>query len=186
MADKGGLQLLPETRKKIEVKVPGENRLIIIGAILCIAVLILYGSLLWYGSNLSDQVSADDAQLTALDQARNKPAEQALLTLSKQLAVTAQIVKSHIYWSTGFSKIEAALQQNVQFESFSGIVGDSSVRFRATSDNYSTIAKQLAAFVADGAIKDITLDGVSVLTNGKLDFNAKITFDPAKFLTLPK
>lgn len=186
MPDKGGIQLLPETRKKIEVNIPGENRLIYIGVALCVAVLVVYGGILFYSSSLNSQIAADDTQLQAIEKARNKTAEQNLITLSKQLAITAQVVKNHIYWSTAFSRIEAALQPSVQFESFSGNTSDSNVRFRATSDNYANIAKQIAAFVADDSIKDVSLDGVNILTNGKLDFSGKITFDPTKFLTLPK
>lgn len=182
MADKGGLQLLPETRKKIDVKVPGENKLISIGAGLVVLVLALYAGLWWYSSSLSDQIAQADSQLMALEQQRDKKTEENLLTLSKQLAITNQVLGKHTYWSTGLSKIESAVQNSVQFRSFSGILGEEGFNVRALSDNYATLAKQLAAFVADDGVKDVTLGGVSVLTSGKLDFNAKIKFDPLKFL----
>ena len=182
MADKGGLQLLPETRKKIDIKVPGQNRLIYIGVVLIAIVLIAYGGLAWYSSSLSGKISDADAQLVALEKQRDKKGEQKLLTLSKQVGITNQIVNNHIYWSAGLTHIEMALQNKIQFKSFAGVLGEDSFHIRALSDNYTTIAKQLAAFVADDSITDVTLDGVSTLTNGQLDFNTKVSFDPAKFL----
>jgi len=182
VADKGGLQLLPETRKKIDIKIPGENRLILIGIGLVVLVLLFVGGLWMYSNNLTDQISAADKQLADLEAQRDKKVEQNLVTLSKQIVLTSQILEDHVYWSTGFSKIESALQSNVQFKSLSAVLGEKSIRVRALSDNYTTIARQLAAFVADNSVKDVSLDGVSTLTSGKLDFNIKIKFDETKFL----
>ncbi len=182
MADKGGLQLLPETRKRIDIKIPGENRLISIGISLLVIVAVLYGGLWWYSESLTTQIGDADTQILALEKQRNKEAEQNLITLSKQIGITNQILNKHTYWSAGLSRIESALQSNVQFKSFSAILNEENFNVRALSDNYATLAKQLAAFVADDSIKDITLNGVNTLTSGKLDFNVKITFDVTKFL----
>ncbi len=182
MADKGGLQLLPENRKRIDVKIPGENRLTQIGSALIVLVLVVSGGLWLYSDRLANQIMDEDQKLAALENQRDKKAEQNLITLSKQVDITSQILKNHIYWSVGLSKIEAALQNNIQFKSLSTILGEENLRIRALSDNYATIAKQLAAFVADDSIKDVTLDGVTTLTSGKLDFNAKINFNKSKFL----
>ena len=182
MADKGGLQLLPETRKKIEIKIPGQNRTIYTGIALIVLVLVIYFGLLVYIGNLQSQITNVDEQIAALETGRNKQTEQSLITLSKQVATTANIIQSHIYWSTGLSKIEAGLQHNVQFKSFSSNFSDGSFNIRAATDNYSTIARQLSSFVADNSIKDVSLGGVNTLTSGKLDFNVKLLFDKSKFL----
>ena len=185
MADKGGLQLLPENRKRIDIKIPGENRLIELGAGLIAIILVVSAGLWWYSGSLNAQITSDDAQLASLEKSRDKGAEQKLITFSKQVSITNQLLQSHVYWSTGLSKVEAALQGNVQFKSLSAVLSEDSLHIRALSDNYTTIAKQLAAFVADDSIKDVTLDGVSTLTNGQLDFSAKVSFDPVKFLHHP-
>lgn len=182
MADKGGLQLLPETRKKIDIKIPGANRYITIGVALLVIVLLASGGLWWYGSRLSAQVADADLKLQDLEKQRDKKAEQNLLTLSKQVAITNQILEKHSYWSTGFTKIESALQSNVQFKSFASTLGEGSLTIHALADNYTTIARQLAALVADDAIKDVSLNGVTTLTTGKLDFTTKVSFDGLKFL----
>lgn len=182
MTDRGGLQLLPENRKRIDIKIPGENKFIYIGVVLIVLMLTITGGLWLYSNKLANQITANDEQLATMEKQRDKKAEQNLITLSKQVDITNQILKNHIYWSAGLSKIESALQNNIQFKSFSGILSEESFHVRALSDNYTTIAKQLAAFVADDSTKDVTLDGVSALTSGKLDFNAKIKFDKTKFL----
>jgi Tfp pilus assembly protein PilN len=184
VADKGGLQLLPENRKRMDVKIPGENRMIYIGASLTILVLIIAGGLWLYSNSLATKIANADQQITTLEKQRNnlKEAEQKLVILAKQIGITSQLLKNHIYWSKGLSKIESALQSNVQFKSFSAVLGEQSFRVQAISDNYATLAKQLAAFVADDSIKDLTLDNVNTLTSGKLEFNTKIQFDKAKFL----
>jgi Tfp pilus assembly protein PilN len=184
MADKGGLQLLPENRKRIDIKIPGENRLIYIGIGLILLTLGVAGGLWAHSNNLANKIAVADEQIAALEKQRNSlnDAEQKLIILAKQMNITSQILKNHIYWSKGLSKIESALQSNIQFKSFSGLVSEDAFRVQALSDNYATIAKQLAAFLADDSIKDVTLDNVNSLTSGKLDFSSKIQFNRAKFL----
>lgn len=182
MNDKGGLQLLPENRKRIDIKIPGENKLTYIGTVLIVLVLVIYGGLWIYGNSLANQITADDNQLAALEKQRDPVAEKNLITLSKQLSITGQLIKNHIYWSIGLSKIESAVQNNIQFKSLSANLTENSLNIQALSDNYTTIARQLAALVADDSIIDVTLDGVNTLTSGKLDFSTKVKFNDAKFL----
>lgn len=182
MAEKGGLQLLPENRKSINVIIPGENRLIYIGVALIVLVSIVAGVLWLYSNSLGNQITADDTQLVTLEKQRDPKAEQNLITLSKQISITSDILKNHIYWSIGLSKLESALQNNIQFKSLSANLGEDKINIRALSDSYTTIARQLAAFVADDSIQDVTLDSVNTLTSGKLDFNTRVTFDETKFL----
>ena len=158
--------------------------MIYIGTGLTVLVLIITGGLWLYGNSLTSKITDADKQIVTLEGQRNnlKEAEQKLAILSKQIGITSQILKNHIYWSKGLSKIESALQSNVQFKSFSAVLGEQSFRIQAISDNYTTLAKQLAAFVTDDSIKDLTLDNVNTLTSGKLEFNTKIQFDKAKFL----
>jgi hypothetical protein len=185
MADKGGLQLLPESRRRIDVKVPGQNRPVTWSVILLVLVGSIYGGLIWYSGSLDSQIAEADNQLAAIDKGRDKTSENNLLTLSKQMAITGQIINNHTFWSIAFSKLEAGLAGSVQFKSFSAVAADNTVYIRAITDTYSTIARQLAAFIGTDGVTDVNLDGVSTLTSGKLDFNVKLVFDKAKFLKKP-
>jgi len=182
MSNSNGLQLLPENRKSISIKVPGENIPIYIGSFLVALVFLIAGGLSIYSNGLKNKIAAKDGEILVLENRRDKQAEQKLIILSKQLGVTSQILKNHIYWSVGFSKIESAMQSQIQFKSFSANLAEKTVNFQALSDSYTTVAKQLAAFISDDAIKDVTLNNVNILTSGKLDFNAKIDFNELKFI----
>src|SRR3989338_1887467 len=168
MPNQNGLQLLPETIRKIEVKVPGENRLVYAGITVLVLVLIVTGGLYFYKNGLEEQ--------------RDKNAEGNLLTLSKQLSLISNLLDSHIVWSKALGKVEGLLQPQVQFLSFSAAISDNRFEFKALATNYTVVARQIAAFVSDDSIKDIELTNVHVLTSGKLEFSIKLEFDKTKFL----
>lgn len=182
MADQNGLQLLPETRRKIEIKVPGENRLINAGITVLVLMLVLVGGLYFYKSTLEDKKTGLDAKIINLEKDRDKKVETNLLILSKQLSLISTLLDSHIVWSKALSKIENLLQPQVQFLSFSAAVSDNRFEFKALANNYTVVARQIAAFVSDDSIKDIALTNVHVLTSGKLEFGIKLEFDKTKFL----
>ncbi|OGN01001.1 MAG: hypothetical protein A3I26_02460 [Candidatus Yanofskybacteria bacterium RIFCSPLOWO2_02_FULL_43_10] len=182
MPDQNGLQLLPETRRKIEVKVPGENRFIYAGTAVLVLMLVLTGGLYFYKGMLEDTKTGLDAQIINLEKERDKKIEANLLTLSKQLSLISTLLDSHIVWSKALSKIENSLQPQVQFLSFSAAVSDNRFEFKALANNYTVVARQIAALVSDDSIKDIALNNVHVLTNGKLEFSIKLEFDKTKFI----
>ena len=182
MPDQNGLQLLPETRRKIEINVPGENRIIYAGITVLILMLVLSGGLYFYKNSLEDTKTGLDAQIVSLEKDRDKKVETNLLTLSKQLLLMSTLLDSHIVWSKALSKVENLLQPQVQFLSFSAAVSDNRFEFKALATNYTVVARQIAAFVSDDSIKDITLTNVHVLTTGKLEFSIKLEFDKTKFL----
>ena len=182
MPDQNGLQLLPETRRKIEVKVPGENRLINMGIAVLVLMLVLVGGLYFYKITLEDRKTGLDTQIVNLEKERDKKVEANLLTLSKQLSLISTLLDSHIVWSKALSKVEGLLQPQVQFLSFSAAVSDNRFEFKALATNYTVVARQIATFVSDDSIKDISLTNVHVLTTGKLEFTIKLEFDKTKFL----
>lgn len=182
MADQNGLQLLPETRRKIELNVPGENRLIYAGITVLVLMLILAGGLYFYKGALEDKKTRLDSKIINLEKDRDKKVEQNLLTLNKQLSLISILLDSHIVWSKALSKVENLLQPQVQFLSFSAAVSDNRFEFKALANNYTVVARQIAAFVSDDSIKDIALTNVHVLTSGKLEFSIKIEFDKTKFI----
>ena len=182
MPDQNGLQLLPETRRKIDIKVPGENRLIYAGITVLVIMLVLVGGLYFYKNNLENKKTELDTKIISLEKDRDKKAEANLLTLSKQLTLISTLLDSHVVWSKAFSKVEGLLQPQVQFLSFSAAVSDNRFEFKALATNYTVVARQIAAFVSDDSIKDIALTNVHVLTSGKLEFSIKIEFDKTKFI----
>ncbi|OGN05878.1 MAG: hypothetical protein A2746_00815 [Candidatus Yanofskybacteria bacterium RIFCSPHIGHO2_01_FULL_44_22] len=182
MPDKNGLQLLPETRRKIEVKVPGENRTVYAGIAVLVLVVAAAAGLYFFGNSLGNKIIGLDGELNNLENQRDKKAEANLLVLDKQLSLISVLLNDHIYWSKAMAKVESLLQGQVQFENLAAATPDSKFDFKALAANYTTIARQIAAFMSDESIKDVVLNNVNTLTNGKLEFNMQITFDKAKFL----
>lgn len=182
MPSGGGLQLLPETRKKIEIITPGENRSLIIGAIVFVIAAVLAGGLYFYKNSLENKLVFLDAEIAALEQQRNKQAEQNILVFNKQVSMLSDLLNKHYYWTTGLSKIEGLTQGQIQFDNMTAAAADNKIDFKATAANYTTIARQIAAFVSDESIRDVNLNKVNTLTNGRLEFTMQILFDKSKFL----
>ncbi len=182
MPNQNGLQLLPETRRRIDINIPGENRFVYVGTAILVLVVILIGGLYFYKTSLETQKTELDAQIASLEKERNIKVESNILTLHKQLSLISTLLDSHIIWSKALGKIENLLQPQVQFLSFSAAISDNRFEFKALANNYTVVAKQIAAFISDDSIKDVALTNVHVLTNGKLEFSIKIEFDKTKFL----
>lgn len=182
MADQGGLQLLPETRKKIEVITPGENKIIAIGGVVFAIIAILAAGLTFYKGSLEGKLASLDSEIIALEQQRNKQAEQNILVFNKQSLMLADLLNKHTYWTTAFSKIEGLTQSQVQFNNATATLADNKIAIKAAAANYTTIARQIAAFLSDESVKDVNLNKVNTLTNGRLEFIMQIIFDRNKFL----
>ncbi|MBI4158614.1 MAG: hypothetical protein HY505_03305 [Candidatus Yanofskybacteria bacterium] len=183
MPDQGGLQLLPETRRKIEIITPGENRLITIGGIIFTIVAVLAGGMYFYQNNLDNKLTSLDTEIISLEQQRNKQAEQNILIFNKQISMLSDLLNKHAYWTTAFSKIEGLTQSQVQFDSMTATLANNKIDLKAIAANYTTIARQIAAFLSDESVTDINLNRVNTLTNGRLEFTMQIIFDRSKFLT---
>lgn len=182
MTDQGGLQLLPETRKKIEIIAPGENRMLIIGAIILAIMAVLAGGLYFYENSLENKLVSLDSEITALEQQRDRKSEQNILVFNKQLSTLSDLLNNHTHWTTGLSKIEELTQSQIQFDSLIATTADNKVDFKATAPSYTAIARQIAAFLSDESITDINLNKVNTLTSGQLEFAMQIIFDKSKFL----
>ncbi len=181
MADVGGLQLLPETRKKIEVKVPGQNKLLVISVVILAVVLGLYFGLLFYKQSLESSVTVLDTQLFELEKTRDRDLEASILNVQQQLSVVNPLLRSHLIWSDAFERLERLTQPQVQYKSINAGFNSREVLINAVAANYTTVARQVAAFYSDDSITDLSLSQVKSLPVG-IEFSIGLTFDPTKFL----
>src|SRR3989338_6218954 len=182
VANQNGLQLLPETRKKIEIVTPGENKLITIGSVIFAIVVVLAGGMYFYQNTLENSLVSLDTEIAALEQQRNKQAEQNILVFNKQVSMLSDLLNKHTYWTTTFSKIKGLTQIQVQFSSITATLADNKIDLKAMATNYTTIARQIAAFLSDESIEDVRLNKVNTFTDGRLEFTMQILFDKSKFL----
>lgn len=183
MPDIGGLQLLPETRRKIEIKVPGQNRSLIFAFILVSIIVALYFGLNFYKSSLFDKITAIDSKLTELETSRDKKTEQNLLALNKQLSAVGGLISNHVFWSEAFGRIQALVLPQTQFQTLTADTPGRKIIVKGVSSSYTTMARQIAALYTLEAITDIILNKVANLPTGKVEFTMQISFDPKKLLT---
>lgn len=174
--------MLPESRRKIDIKTPGENRWIYAGVAALVLVFSVAAGLAYYRGGLQDKLAGLDANLINLDKQRDSKVEENLLILSKQLSLTTNLLNNHTFWSKALAKVESLTQPQVQFASFNATELAGTFDIKAFTVNYTSLAKQIASYVADDSIKDIDLSEVHVLTNGRLDFTLRVTFDKNKFI----
>jgi len=182
MNGKDGLKLLPGTKRKLGIKVPGENRFLYIGSAILGAVLVTMFALGRYQSSLEKQSGQLSDQLVESERTRDKKGEQNLKILKERMTLVSSILEEHIYWTKAFSLVEGLLQGQVRFKSFSGTTDDSKIRIQGQATNYTVLAKQLAAFFTDRIIIDISLGKVSVSPDGTVEFNLEIIFDKSRLI----
>ena len=185
MPDRGGIQLLPESRRKIEVRVPGENRWIYAGVVALVVVFSVSAGMAYYRGGLEDRLAGLDGDIANLEKQRDQRVEENLLILDRQLSLTTNLLNNHIFWSKALAKIESLTQPQVQFSSFNAKEAGGLFQMTANTLNYTSLAKQIASYVSDDSIKDIDLTNVQVLTNGRLEFTIGLTFDKNKFIKEP-
>lgn len=185
MDGRDGLQLLPGTKKRLGIKVPGENRFLYIGSAILGAVIVTSFWLNFTTKSLEEELKSVDEQIQSLEQKRNKQFESNIKLIQKQLAVTSELIDGHHYFSQAILKLASLIQEKVQVESLS-IESDGTVTLGAFGANYITISRQLAAFSADDSIEDFTIGKIVSQSNGTLKFGMEIKFDKEKLLQKKK
>lgn len=176
------IQLLSGSRRKLEVKVPGENRPLYIGLVFLAVAGGLWGGANFYFASLRDQLINLDGELAALESSRDRASEQAILVLDKRLALADGLVSNHLVWSEVLKKIQAATPLAVQFLGLRTNGTDGWADIQATAPSYTVVAKHLAALLADPIFIDISLNKISGLPSGFLEYSFKVSFNKQKLL----
>ena len=178
-----GFQFLPETRTKIDIKVPGENKLLGFGVTLFILSILVAGGLYYYKDSLETKITDLNGQITALENQRDKKAEAAIITYNKQAKVISQMLDSHIFWTKAFSKLESLTNGQVIINGLTGTTDDGKISFQAFAPSYTIVARQVASFTSDDSIVDINIGEIKSSTDGKLEFGITLLVDKSKFFT---
>lgn len=172
----GGLQLLPGTKKRLGIKVPGENRFLYIGSAILGATLVTMFALLRYQASLVDQRDQLNKEIANLEDKRNKNDEQDLFLARDRLVATSDLVRNHVYWTQVFSWLESVLQKEIQVRSFSKN-NDGRIIISATASSYVIVARQVAIFLADSKVLDLGLGKIESGSDGGIKFDVQLTLD---------
>ena len=180
------LQLLPGTKKRLGLKVRGENRFLYIGSAILGAVLVLSFAFGRYETSLRGQTDQLNDQLVALEQKRNKGDEKGLVILKDRLALASKLLDDHVYWTRAVNTIESLIQSEVQFESFSGSIHDGTINIKAKTASYIILARQIASFLTGPGIQDVVIGQIQPLSNGLIEFELQIKFNKKDFILYKK
>lgn len=185
MDGRDGLQLLPGTKKRLGIKVPGENRFLYIGSAILGAVIVTSFWLNFSSNALRGELKSLDDQLAVLDQKRNKQAESNIRLIQRQLALASELIDGHVYYSQAILKLSSLTQENIQIENLA-VGSDGKMIFGGLATNYTVIARQMAALLADDSVIDLTLGKMESQGNGMIKFGMDVVFDKAKLLQKTK
>ena len=185
MDGRDGLQLLSGTKKRLGIKVPGENRFLYIGSAILGAVIVTSFWLNFSARNFKNELKSLDDQMVALDQKRNKQTEANVRLTQRQLALTSKFVERHLYFSQAILKLSSLIQEQVQIENLSLDLGGN-FNFGGFAANYTVVARQVAAFLADDSVIDLTLGKMESQSDGTIKFAMEIQFDEVKLLQKAK
>ncbi len=92
------------------------------------------------------------------------------------------LLANHIFWTKALGKLESAGQQQIQLKSLAASAAKKEVIASGRAPNYTAIARQIASFVADEAVKDVNLSDAKVSNIGGIEFSMQLLFDESKFL----
>lgn len=135
-----------------------------------------------YRANLKDQINALDGKLSTGEQARNKSQEQELIDAAKQSIVMKDLLANKLYWSQALERMEQMMQSTVTLTQMDATFLKSSIVFRASTDSYASVARQLAAFVAATGVTDISVKTIKANTQGNVEFDGELLIDPKSML----
>lgn len=184
MDGRNELQLLPGTKKRLGFKVPGENRFLYVGSAIFGAVLVTMFALSRHELSLNERVKRLNNEFFSLEQKRNKKDEMELRLTKDRLEITSNLVKKHVYWTQVFSWLENLLQRETQIEELS-VATDGKLKFSAKAVNYTTVARQVAAFLTDDKIKDLALGKITSSADGFVEFSMELTLDLPRMVLKP-
>ncbi len=181
MPNQGGLQLLPETRKKISVSVPGENRPVYIGLVFLMISIIVVGGLYLYRSRLINQYNQTKDRVEELSRQLNSKENQEFVAqiekTSQQLDLASGLLDSHVLWSKGLDRLEELLVPSVQLDNLSLNRDKKEVSFKAFAPSYTIIAKQVSSFVNSEYFTDLSIGEIKSGPDGRFEFGMIINFD---------
>ncbi len=185
MISKDQFQLIPRNKKRLGIKVPGENRFLYISSAILGAVLVMSFAFNRYEASLSKQLASVNKQLSELEQQRDLKSEQELKVLQYQIENTSALINDHIYWTQGFSTIANLMQSGVQIKSFN-YDGLGKISMDLLASNYTVLAKQIASFVYEEKVKDVSVSIITPFPNGSLKFDLVLLIDKKLIKKIPE
>ena len=174
---------MPETRKSISVTIPGENKILYVGIAVFVISMIITGGLWFYQSAKADSHAKLSAEIIIKTDEIDKNIDivNSVTTVSRQISNISKLLDGHIYWSKALGRMENLLSPQIQIDSLIGDITSGEISLKALSPSYTVIAKQIASFVSEPLIKDVSLGEITTQTSGKLEFSMLLKINSSEF-----
>lgn len=178
------IQLLPgKSRQTVGIKnEEKKNKILVYGIIIIAAVLLVGFSLIYLKSSIEEEILNLDSQLNTLEQKRDKKFEKNIIVIKKQLGLVSGLIDKHPYWTDGLTIIENLLQDKVQIENVDFDSSKNEINLIGSAANLSTIARQIASFLSDDFIEDISLQETETQNTGVVEFGMTLKIKQDKLL----
>ena len=176
------IQFLPESRRRLEIKNPGEYKLLYLSLGWLGLCLLLYGGVWFYSGQLGQQITKQDAAITAKNEERDQAFEREALALNQRLAEVDVMLNQHPVWSLVLAKLQGITPPSVQFITLIGNIEKGSMTIKALAPDYPTIAKKIANYLASDIVKDIDMNKAILNSSGAVEYTMIISFNPDKIL----
>lgn len=183
MEQGGTITLLPKSKKKLEIKIPGENRPLFWGVVVFVVSILIFAGLQIYVAYLRNQLTGIGEELVLVEEKRDKKFEKELVLLDKRFAVIGNILGNHLVWSNALIRLQNRTPAQVQYDTLLGDVALGKFNLKAKAASYTVIARQIASLLSEEGISDVDLNKVTAQTTGLLEYDMQIFFDKNKLLT---
>lgn len=182
MQEGGTISLLPESRRRLDIKVPGENRPLYFGGAVVLLVLIIFGGLKLYHSSLVNKLMEIENEISAGEAKRDKKFEKEAILLNKQFSLVGDLLQNHPVWSNVLITVQSLTPPQTQLKTVLGDITENKVEMVGRAPSLTTIAKQIAALLGNEGVLDVSLDKVATYSTGVLEYSLRVVFDRNKFL----
>jgi len=173
MPYKGGVQLFPESAKRIGPE-RGSNTYVVLGIVLIAATFVAYVVLGSYQRSLTDTLAVIDGALVNIENQRDESRENKLVDAKRQSELIGRMLSQQTYWSKAFDLVERLMASGISLTTLQASSKQGQVQFTALAPNYASVARQMAAFLSDALLKDVVLTGIRASNAGQLEFSGSL------------
>ncbi len=152
--------------------------LLVLALIFAVAVVLIYGGVYVYHSNL--QASLDDAtrELSKLEESFEPDKLTKISEVDKGLTVARTMLNSHVYSSNVFKFLQDNTLKTARYTNFLYSANPPELALSAETDGYFGLKRQVEIFETTPLIKSATFSGVTRdPKDGTVKFQLKISFD---------
>ncbi len=175
---------MPETERRPTLSSYTSGNAYFYAAVVVGVVILVIGAILaGYKANLEDQISVLDGKMSVGESSRDKQKEQELIDASKQSRIIKDLLTNKLYWSQALERMQQMMQAAVTLTEMNATVTKGTISFRATTDSYASVARQLATFIAATGVNDISVNNIKTTSEGTVEFDGELFIDTKSMLT---